>query len=250
MPQCTFLHIHAPSPCGSTFSTRRCMWRALHALPRCSAHDLTLLALGCTLLGPRLPPRWMAAFGTAVRLQPMESGPHGLQGQVCVCFRSGRHRHRHRWCACGWGCRAGEQALTCHVPVPCTIICRPKARPAIHTERALQHMAHVSPAQVNLMWAWQRLQERMALDDEAGGQRPGVGSSGRGAGSMGSVDGDGRRVGPGQRLTLLRRGVARRRLAAVGKGAGRTGAARARQLRGWGDYYGDEDVDAEAEGDV
>lgn len=49
-------------PCRAT----RCL---LRELPACNAHDLTLAALGCAVLGPPLGPRQLAAFGAAVERQ-------------------------------------------------------------------------------------------------------------------------------------------------------------------------------------
>eukprot|EP00983_Pelagomonas_calceolata_P036199 1132744-Pelagomonas_calceolata.AAC.11 len=43
--------------------------RLVQELPSCNAHDLTLAALGCAVLGPSLGTRQVSAFGAAVERQ-------------------------------------------------------------------------------------------------------------------------------------------------------------------------------------
>ena len=46
------------------------MRRSRSQLPHCDAHDLTLLALGLAILGPKVTRGWIRAFEAAVRRQP------------------------------------------------------------------------------------------------------------------------------------------------------------------------------------
>ncbi len=103
------------------------MLRAVRpALRSCTAHELTLLAVGAAVLGPPLRLPWLRDFQAAVEAQPVGTD---LQTQVSSSMGVTRELGVLKSIAhAGW-----------RLVLPC-------------------------PSQMRLAWAWRRLRERVALD--------------------------------------------------------------------------------------